>query len=92
MARIPDQLRARLEADARYARYLDRQEEDVARYRTEDAKLLPGDLDYARLAGLSNEMRQKFMSVRPRSVGQASRIEGVTPVALAIIAAYAADR
>ena len=92
LTQIPGSLRPRLEADARYAKYLDRQQEDVARYRTEDAKVLPGNLDYARLSGLSNEMRQKFMSVRPRSLGQASRIEGVTPVALAIVAAHAAAR
>jgi tRNA uridine 5-carboxymethylaminomethyl modification enzyme len=92
LKQIPGALWPRLEADARYAKYLDRQKEDVARYRTEDARLLPGNLDYARLSGLSNEMRQKFTLVRPRSLGQASRIEGVTPVALAIVSAYAAER
>ncbi len=89
LERIPRVLYSRLETDAKYATYVDRQAEDVARYRTEDGTLLPGDLDYTRLGGLSAEMKQKFMSVRPRSLGQASRIEGVTPVALAIVAAYA---
>ena len=91
LRRISQTLHARLEADAKYAKYINRQAEDVARYRKEDGKLLPGDLDYSRLGGLSAEMRQKFMSVRPRSVGQASRIEGVTPVALAIIAAHTTE-
>ena len=90
LGRIPRPLRSRLAADAKYAIYIDRQSEDIARYRAEDRKLLPVDLNYARLSGLSAEMKQKFMSVRPRSLGQASRIEGVTPVALAIVAAHAA--
>ncbi len=89
LAEIPSTLRDRLHADARYAAYLDRQAEDIARYRSQDAILLPGDLDYSRLSGLSGELRQKFMSVRPRSLGQASRIEGVTPVALVLVAAHA---
>ena len=50
---------------------------------------LPDDLDYARISGLSNELQQKFIAVRPRSLGQAGRIEGVTPAALALIAAHA---
>ncbi len=88
---IPRTLHSRLEADAKYTIYIKRQAENVARYREDDCKLLPRDLDYSRLSGLSSEMKQKFISVRPRSIGQASRIEGVTPVALAIVAAYAMD-
>ena len=80
---------ARLEADAKYSVYLDRQAEDVARYRRDDLALLPPDLDYERLSGLSNEIKQKFIAVRPASLGQARRIEGVTPAALALIAAHA---
>jgi tRNA uridine 5-carboxymethylaminomethyl modification enzyme len=79
----------RLEADAKYSVYLDRQAEDVARYRRDDLTTLPTDLDYARLSGLSNEIKQKFIAVRPVSLGQARRIEGVTPAALALIAAHA---
>ena len=55
----------RLEADAKYSVYLDRQAEDVARYRRDDSAILPADLDYARLSGLSNEIKQKFIAVRP---------------------------
>jgi tRNA uridine 5-carboxymethylaminomethyl modification enzyme len=79
----------RLEADAKYSVYLHRQAEDVARYRRDDSTSLPADFDYARLSGLSNEIKQKFMAVRPASLGQARRIEGVTPAALALIAAHA---
>jgi tRNA uridine 5-carboxymethylaminomethyl modification enzyme len=89
LAEIPAHLVPRLEADAKYSVYLDRQSEDVARSRRDDSILLPADLDYARLSGLSNEIRQKFIAVRPASLGQARRIEGVTPAALALIAAHA---
>ena len=86
---IPAGLARRLEADAKYSVYLDRQAEDVARYRRDDSTALPADLDYARLSGLSNEIRHKFLAVRPTSLGQAGRIEGVTPAALALLAAHA---
>jgi tRNA uridine 5-carboxymethylaminomethyl modification enzyme len=86
---IPANLVRRLEADAKYSVYLDRQAEDVARYRRDDSTMLPANLDYAHLSGLSNEIRQKFIAVRPASLGQARRIEGVTPAALALIAAHA---
>ena len=68
---IPAHLVRRLEADAKYSVYLDRQAEDVARYRRDNSTLLPADLDYGRLAGLSNEMKQKFAAVRPLSLSQA---------------------
>ena len=92
IAQIPSTLVGRLEADAKYAVYVERQAEDVARHRRDDALLLPDDLDYTDLPGLSREMRQKFSAVRPRSLGQAGRIEGVTPAALALIAAHARRR
>ena len=86
---IPANLVRRLEADAKYSVYLDHQAEDVARYRRDDTAILPADLDYARLSGLSNEIKQKFIAARPASLSQARRIEGVTPAALALIAAHA---
>jgi tRNA uridine 5-carboxymethylaminomethyl modification enzyme len=89
LATIPADLVARLEADAKYAVYLDRQAEDVARYRRDDAMAIPDDLDYAHISGLSSELREKFLAVRPRSLGQAGRIEGMTPAALALVAAHA---
>jgi tRNA uridine 5-carboxymethylaminomethyl modification enzyme len=89
LAEIPPRLARRLEADAKYSVYLDRQAEDVARYRRDEQAALPPDLDYGRLSGLSNEIRHKFTAVRPTSLGQAGRIEGVTPAALALLAAHA---
>jgi tRNA uridine 5-carboxymethylaminomethyl modification enzyme len=89
LATIPGNLMARLEADAKYAVYLDRQAQDVADYRREDAMSLPDDLDYTELVGLSKEMWHKLTTIRPCSLSQAGRIEGVTPVALAVLAARA---
>ena len=89
LAEIPPRLARRLEADAKYSVYLDRQAEDVARYRRDESAALPPDLDYGRLSGLSNEIRHKVTAVRPTSLGQAGRIEGVTPAALALLAAHA---
>jgi tRNA uridine 5-carboxymethylaminomethyl modification enzyme len=80
---------ARLEADAKYSVYLDRQDEDVARFRRSESVAIPPDLDYAGISGLSNELRQKFLTVRPNNIGQAGRIEGMTPAALALVAAHA---
>jgi tRNA uridine 5-carboxymethylaminomethyl modification enzyme len=85
-------LARRVEADAKYAVYLDRQDEDVARYRRSEAATIPADFDYSNLSGLSNELKAKFIAARPASLGQAGRIEGATPAALALIAAHARRR
>ncbi|GLK81583.1 tRNA uridine-5-carboxymethylaminomethyl(34) synthesis enzyme MnmG [Methylopila turkensis] len=80
---------AQLEIEASYAVYLDRQETDVRRYRSEEAAAIPADIDYADLPGLSAELQAKLKAVAPRTLGQAGRIEGMTPAALTLIAARA---
>lgn len=75
----------RLETEARYAVYLDRQQSDLAVLRREQERLIPDDLDFGSLPGLSNELQQKLMSRRPRSLADAQRIDGMTPAALAIL-------
>jgi tRNA uridine 5-carboxymethylaminomethyl modification enzyme len=77
-----------LEIDAKYAVYLDRQAEDVAAFRRDESLVLPDDLDFSQIRGLSNEMKQKFAAQRPRTVGQAGRLDGVTPAALTLLAAH----
>jgi tRNA uridine 5-carboxymethylaminomethyl modification enzyme len=79
---IPDDISAQIEIEALYAAYLDRQSEDVAALRRDESLTLPGDLDYDAIGGLSNEVRSKLKAVRPTTLGQAARIEGVTPGAL----------
>ncbi len=78
-----------LEIDAKYAVYLDRQAADVERFRRDEALHLPTGLDYGSIPGLSMELRQKLGAVRPRTLGQANRIEGMTPVALTLVALHA---
>ncbi|MCJ2118194.1 tRNA uridine-5-carboxymethylaminomethyl(34) synthesis enzyme MnmG [Methylobacterium sp. J-001] len=79
----------RLKTDATYAVYLDRQNADIAAFRRDEAVRLPASLNYAGISGLSNEMRVKLETVRPGTLGQAARIEGVTPAALTLLAAHA---
>jgi tRNA uridine 5-carboxymethylaminomethyl modification enzyme len=74
--------------DAKYDVYLSRQAADVAAYRRDESFALPDDLDYDTLAGLSNEARQKLSTHRPRTIGQAARIDGITPAALTLVAAH----
>ncbi len=81
-------VREQIEIDAAYAGYLDRQAADVEAFRRDEALRLPADLDYAAIGGLSNEVRSKLTAVRPLTLGQAARIEGVTPGALTALLAH----
>jgi tRNA uridine 5-carboxymethylaminomethyl modification enzyme len=81
-------VREQFEVDAAYAGYLDRQEADVAAFRREEELRLDPDLDYARVGGLSTECRERLTRVRPASLGQAARIEGVTPGALTALLSH----
>jgi tRNA uridine 5-carboxymethylaminomethyl modification enzyme len=73
-----------IETEARYAVYLERQAEDAERFRRDDAVPLPV-LDYVAIAGLSNELREKLERARPSTVGQAARIDGMTPAAIMLL-------
>ena len=79
----------RLENDARYAVYLDRQLRDIEAYRRDEAMTLPSDFDYSEVSGLSTELRVKLARVQPQTLGQAGRIEGMTPAALTLLASRA---
>jgi tRNA uridine 5-carboxymethylaminomethyl modification enzyme len=82
--KIADQI----EIDAKYEVYLSRQAADVESYRRDESLTLPDDLDYAAISGLSNEVRHKLDAHRPRTVGQAGRIDGITPAALTLLVAH----
>ena len=88
LSEIAPNIAEQLEIDAKYAVYLDRQAADVASYRRDEGMELPDALDYSQLPGLSMEMRQKLATIRPRTLGQAGRIDGVTPAALTLLAAH----
>ena len=75
----------RVAIEIQYEGYLRRQEAEAARVARADAVRVPDELDFRRIPGLSNEVIEKFEAIRPRSVGQASRISGVTPAAIAIL-------
>jgi tRNA uridine 5-carboxymethylaminomethyl modification enzyme len=81
-------IREQVEIDAKYDVYLERQNADIAAFRRDEGLELPEALDYAALQGLSNEARQKLQAIRPRTIGQASRIDGMTPAALTLLAAH----
>ena len=83
-----DAVRSQVEIDAGYASYLDRQAGDAEALRREEALALPVDLDYAAIGGLSNEAREKLSVVQPRTLGQAGRIEGMTPGALTALLSH----
>ncbi len=84
---IDPKIAVHLEIDAKYDVYLARQAADVQAFRRDESLVLT-DVDYSAVPGLSNEARQKLETVRPRTIGQAGRIEAMTPAALAILAAY----
>jgi tRNA uridine 5-carboxymethylaminomethyl modification enzyme len=83
--RLVRAIEAQLEVAAKYSGYIERQEEEIARQRRHEETRLPVDLDYARVAGLSNEVRQKLGEIRPATLGQAARVQGVTPAAVSIL-------
>ena len=85
---FPRPILEQVEIDAKYDVYLSRQAADIAAFRRDEALELPDDLDYGALPGLSNEVRQKLESVRPRTIGHASRLDGITPTALTLLAAH----
>jgi tRNA uridine 5-carboxymethylaminomethyl modification enzyme len=72
----------------KYDGYIRRQMEQVERGKNSEAAKIPDDFDYQRVPGLSNEVKEKLSRIRPFSVGQASRISGITPAAVAIIQIY----
>ncbi len=82
-----DETKQQLAIEALYSGYLHRQEADIASFRKDEALSIPVDFDYSNVVGLSNEVREKLASRQPSSLGQAARIEGVTPAALALLLA-----
>ncbi|WP_295170399.1 tRNA uridine-5-carboxymethylaminomethyl(34) synthesis enzyme MnmG [uncultured Brevundimonas sp.] len=83
-----DDVREQIQIDAAYANYLDRQSQDADALKAEEGLMLPTDLDYGAIGGLSNEVKEKLARVQPRTLGQAGRIEGMTPGALTALLAY----
>ena len=85
-------IKTQLGIEATYSSYIERQNDDVAALRREESLLLPTDLDYSAIGGLTNEVKSKLELIRPSTLGQASRIEGVTPGALTALLAFVKRR
>ena len=85
---IPAPTAERLQVDARYAVYMDRQEASILAFKKDEAVAIPATLNFASIPGLSNEIRQKLERHRPATLAQASRIDGMTPAALMLLLAH----
>ena len=93
---LPDEQRERVElqveTQAKYAGYIERQEREIAKHAKQDSLRLPEDIDYDVVDGLSHEARQKLSAARPVTLGQASRLEGMTPSAVSLILVHLKKR
>jgi len=81
-----------LEIEARYSGYIERQQQEIERQRRSEGTLLPGDIDYRNVRGLSAEIQQKLNEFKPVTIGQASRISGVTPAAISLLLVHLKKR
>lgn len=92
LSELSEETASQVQIEALYSSYLERQAEDVAALRRDEDLTIPADLDYSGIGGLSNEVRQKLETVRPTTLGQAGRIEGVTPGALTALLGFVKRR
>tara|TARA_R110001592_G_scaffold135108_4_gene351058 strand:- start:3837 stop:5732 length:1896 start_codon:yes stop_codon:yes gene_type:complete len=89
---VSDAVAEQIEIQTKYDGYISRQQEEIDRSKRNENTKLPIDFDYATISGLSNEMKQKLLNVKPESIAQASRIPGVTPAAISLILVYLKKR
>ncbi|MEJ2256100.1 MAG: tRNA uridine-5-carboxymethylaminomethyl(34) synthesis enzyme MnmG [Woeseiaceae bacterium] len=89
---LREQIELQVEVQAKYAGYIDRQEREIAKHAKQESLRLPQDIDYASVDGLSNEARQKLIAARPATLGQASRLEGMTPSAVSLLLVHLQKR
>lgn len=85
---LPERVARQVEIQCKYQGYLQRQEAEVKKFKNLEKIQIPSGFDYQEIPGLSNEVRQKLSEVQPTSLGQASRIAGITPAALSILMVY----
>ncbi len=91
LVELPDlepTVREQVEIQIKYEGYIQKQEEQIARFRQLERRHIPGDIDYEKIPGLSREGRDKMQRLQPRSLGQASRISGVTPADISVLLVY----
>ncbi|MDY4689776.1 MAG: tRNA uridine-5-carboxymethylaminomethyl(34) synthesis enzyme MnmG, partial [Alphaproteobacteria bacterium] len=85
---IENSVYEQVEIDAKYAGYLKREYEDIAVFKRDENLQIRDDIDYSKIGGLSTEMIQRFTAVKPKTIGEAARIKGVTPAAVTAILGY----
>ena len=85
---FPDSLEKQVVIDAHYMGYLKRQERDIKSFKKDESVIIPNNINYKNLSGLSNEVRSKLISIRPKTLGQAIRIDGITPAAIIILLSH----
>ncbi len=83
-----DSIEKQVVTDAHYMGYLKRQERDIKSFKKDESVIIPNDLNYENLSGLSNEVKSKLISIRPKTLGQAIRIDGITPAAVIILLSH----
>ncbi len=89
---VEEAVAEQVEIRTKYEGYVKRQEEQAQRFKKAESESIPGGLDYTAIPGLSNELKEKLKRVAPQSLGQASRIQGMTPAALSILQIYSKRR
>ena len=77
-----------IEISAHYSGYLEKQQADILAFRKDENLIIPKNIDYNKLSGLSNEVKSKFRIIRPKTLGQALRIDGITPAAAYILLSH----
>jgi tRNA uridine 5-carboxymethylaminomethyl modification enzyme len=90
--RLSEQVKLQVEVQAKYSGYLKRQSDEIERQLRHEELLLPADIDYSQVSGLSNEARQRLCDVRPETLGQAARIPGLTPAAVSLLLVHLKKR
>lgn len=83
--KVADKVAEQVEIQIKYSGYIDRQKDEIERSLRNENTALPKDLDYSQVKGLSNEVVQKLMNIKPETIGQASRVSGVTPAAISLL-------
>ena len=83
-----DLIEKQVVTDAHYMGYLKRQERDIKSFKKDESVIIPNNINYENLSGLSNEVKSKLISIRPKTLGQAIRIDGITPAAIIILLSH----
>jgi tRNA uridine 5-carboxymethylaminomethyl modification enzyme len=85
---FPAHIENQVVTDAHYMGYLKRQERDINSFKKDESVIIPEDINYDNLSGLSNEVKSKLISIKPKTLGQAIRIDGITPAAVIILLSH----